>query len=114
MDSILTSIKKMLGLAEDYEHFDVDIIMCINSAFSTLSQLGVGPVNGFLISDKSSKWDDFASITSISNIENAKMYVYLKTRLIFDPPSNATMTESIKSTIAELEWRLNTQYETTT
>ena len=114
MDSILTSIKKLLGIAEDYEHFDVDIIMCINSAFATLSQIGVGPVEGFTISDKNSKWNDFASVTNIANIENAKMYVYLKTRLIFDPSSNATMTESIKSTVDELEWRLNTQYETTT
>lgn len=114
MESILTSIKKLLGIAEDYEHFDVDIIMCINSAFSTLSQLGVGPVNGFLISDKSSKWDDFASATNISNIENAKMYVYLKTRLIFDPPSSGIVTESISSSIKELEWRLNTQHETST
>ena len=114
MDSILTSIKKLLGIAEDYEHFDPDIIMGINSAFSTLSQLGVGPVGGFTISDKNSKWDDFASVTNISNIENAKMYIFLKTRLIFDPPSSGIVTESISSTIRELEWRLNTQYETTT
>lgn len=112
MESILTSIKKLLGIAEDYEHFDADIIMHINSAFSTLSQLGVCPVEGFTISDKNSKWSDFASVTSISNIENAKMYVYLKTRLIFDPPSSGIVTESITATIRELEWRLNTQYET--
>ena len=114
MDSILTSIKKMLGLAEDYEHFDTDITMCINSAFSTLSQLGIGPVEGFIISDKDSKWSDFAAVANISNIENAKMYVYLKTRLIFDPPTSGIVTDSITSTLRELECRLNTQYETTT
>lgn len=114
MDSILTSIKKMLGLAEDYEHFDMDIIIHINSAFLTLSQLGVGPVGGFTISDKNSKWSDFASATNISSIENAKLYVYLKTRLIFDPPTSGIVTESLKDAIRELEWRLNTQHETNT
>lgn len=114
MDSILTSIKKMLGLAEDYEHFDMDIIMHINSAFLTLSQLGVGPVGGFTISDKKTTWGDFASATSILSIENAKLYVYLKTRLIFDPPTSGIVTESLKDAIRELEWRLNTQYETNT
>ena len=114
MDSILTSIKKMLGLAEDYDHFDTDIIMHINSAFLTLSQLGVGPVGGFIISDKKTTWGDFALATNISSIENAKLYVYLKTRLIFDPPTSGIVTESLKDTIRELEWRLNTQYETNT
>lgn len=114
MDSILTSIKKMLGIAEDYEHFDMDIVMHINSAFSTLSQIGVGPVEGFVITDKTSKWSDFASATNLSNIENVKMYVYLKTRLIFDPPSSGVITDSITSTIRELEYRLNMQYETNT
>lgn len=114
MDSILTSIKKLLGIAEDYTHFDMDITMHINSAFSTLSQLGVVPVEGFTISDKNSKWSDFASVANISNIENVKMYVYLKTKLIFDPPTSGMVTDSITSTIRELEWRLNAQYETNT
>ena len=114
MDSILTSIKKLLGIAEDYEHFDVDIIMHINAAFSTLSQIGVGPVEGFTISGKDPKWSDFASVSNLSNIENVKMYVYLKTRLIFDPPASGIATESIKETIRELECRLNIQYETNT
>jgi hypothetical protein len=112
MESILTSIKKLLGIAEDYEHFDMDITMHINSAFSILGQLGVGPVEGFAISGKDSKWSDFAAVANISNIENAKMYVYLKTRLIFDPPTSGIVTDSIASTLRELECRLNTQYET--
>lgn len=114
MDSILTSIKKLLGITEDYEHFDVDIVMHINSAFSTLSQIGVGPVEGFTISGKDSKWDDFAQVSNVSNIENVKMYVYLKTRLIFDPPASGIATESVKDTIKELEYRLNVQCETNT
>lgn len=114
MESILTSIKKLLGITEDYTHFDVDIMMHINSAFSILSQIGVGPVSGFTISDKNSKWSDFATVANISNIENVKMYVYLKTRLMFDPPSSGFVTDSINKTIDELEWRLNTQYETNT
>lgn len=114
MESILTSIKKLLGMTEDYTHFDADIIMHINSAFSTLSQIGVGPITGFTISDKETMWSDFASVSNISNIENVKMYIYLKTRLIFDPPTSGFLTESINTTIKELEWRLNSQYETNT
>lgn len=112
MDSILTSIKKLLGITEDFEHFDIDVIMHINSAFSTLAQLGVGPVSGFTIFNKETKWEDFAAVSNISNIENVKRYVYLKTRLIFDPPANGVITDSIKEDIRELEWRLNVQYET--
>ena len=112
MDSILTSIKKLLGISEDYEHFDTDIIMHINSAFMVLAQIGVGPVEGFRISDKNSKWSDFASVANISNIESVKTYIYLRVRLIFDPPTSGIVTDSMTSMMKELECRLNTQYET--
>ena len=112
MDSILTSIKKLLGIAEDYTHFDVDIIMHINSVFLTLSQIGVGPVSGFTITDKESKWSDFASVSNIANIEAVKTYIYLKVRLIFDPPTSGIVMQSISDTLKELEYRLNVQYET--
>ena len=105
MDSILTSIKKLLGITEEYENFDQDIIMHINSAFMILNQLGVGPKSGFSISDKSSTWDEF--IPESSNLEAVKTYVHLKVRLMFDPPLSSSVIEAIKSQINELEWRLN-------
>ena len=105
MDSILTSIKKLLGVTEEYENFDQDIIMHINSAFMILNQLGVGPKSGFSISDKSSTWDEF--IPESSNLEAVKTYVHLKVKLMFDPPLSSTVIEAIKSQINELEWRLN-------
>ena len=105
MDSILTSIKKLLGITEEYENFDQDIIMHINSAFMILNQLGVGPKSGFSISDKSSTWDEF--IPERSNLEAVKTYVHLKVKLMFDPPLSSTVIEAIKSQINELEWRLN-------
>ena len=104
-DSILTSIKKLLGISEDYEHFDADIIMHINSVFMILTQLGVGPPDGFLIEDDSSVWSNF--IGDSSNIESVKSYVYLKVKLLFDPPLSSAAMEATKQLISELEWRLN-------
>lgn len=112
MDSILTSIKKLLGITEEYEHFDPDIIIHINSAFMILNQLGVGPEEGFAIEDKSSTWDEF--IPSGSNLEAVKTYVHLKVKLMFDPPLSSTVIEAIKSQINELEWRLNVSADTST
>ena len=107
MDSILTSIKKMLGISEEYEHFDTDITMHINSVFMVLNQIGVGPSKGFRIKDKNSTWNDFIGDSIM--LEAVKDYIYLRVKLVFDSTtlSGATI-ESIKQTIAELEWRLNT------
>ena len=105
MDSILTSVKKQLGIAEDYEHFDPDIIMHINSVFSILNQLGVGPPEGFSISDETSVWTDF--IGDSRKLELVKTYVYLKLRLIFDPPTSSAVMDAFKENIAELEWRIS-------
>lgn len=104
MESILTSIKKMLGISEEYEHFDPDIIMHINSVFMILTQMGVGSSKGFTIKDKTSKWTDFVS--DITKIESVKSYTYLKVKLLFDPPLSSSVTESINRMISELEWRL--------
>lgn len=104
-DSILTSIKKLLGITEEYEHFDVDIIIHINSVFMILKQLGVGPPDGFFISDKTSVWSDF--VDNSSDIESVKSYVYLKVKLLFDPPLSSAAMEAMKQLISELEWRLN-------
>lgn len=103
-DSILTSIKKLLGISEDYEHFDADIIMHINSVFMILTQLGVGPPDGFSIEDDSSVWSNF--IGDSSNIESVKSYVYLKVKLLFDPPLSSAAMEASNRLISELEWRL--------
>ncbi len=105
MESILTSIKKLLGIAEEYEHFDADIIMHINSVFSILTQLGVGPSNGFSIEDKEAKWHDF--IGEDNNIEMVKSYIHLKVKLLFDPPLSSAVMEAMNQMIMELEWRLN-------
>lgn len=103
MESILTSIKKLLGIAEEYEHFDPDIIMHINSVFMILNQMGVGPESAFIIHDASATWDEFAEE---GKIESVKSYVYLKTRLLFDPPQSSAVIESINRLIGELEYRL--------
>ena len=103
--SILTSIKKMLGVAEDYTEFDEDIITHINSVFLNLTQLGVGPEEGFMIEDDTAVWEDF--IDDSIQLQAVKTYVYLKVKLLFDPPLSSSVTESINRMIAELEWRLN-------
>lgn len=110
MESILTSIKKLLNIAEDYEYFDTDIIIHINSTFSTLNQLGVGPAEGFTIKDKTSVWTDFIP-ENHKEFESVKTYIYLKVRLIFDPPDKSSVLESTNRVINETEWRLNVAAE---
>lgn len=105
VDSILTSIKKLLGPEEIYEHFDADIIMHINSAFSTLTQLVVGPEEGFVIKDKTAIWTDF--IQDDKRLEFVKTYIYLKVKLVFDPPLSSSVLDAMNRQINELEWRLN-------
>lgn len=109
MDSILTSIKKLLGLDEDYEIFDMDIIMHINTVLSVLTQLGVGPSNGFSIIDKTATWTDF--VNDLSKIEMVKSYIYMRVRLLFDPPQSSAVIEVMNRQISELEWRLNVQVD---
>lgn len=111
MDSILTSIKKLLGISEDYTQFDDDIIMHINSVFLNLAQLGVGPSTGFSITDNMDEWSDFVDIEDNAQLQAIKTYVYLKVKLIFDPPLSSSVIESINRMIAELEWRLNVAVE---
>lgn len=110
MESILTSIKKLLGITEEYEQFDTDLIVHINSVFMILNQLGVGPKQGFVITDKSAVWNDFTS--GSLNVESVKTYVFLKVRLIFDPPQSSALIDSYNRQISELEWRLNVAVDT--
>jgi len=108
-DSILTSIKKLLGISAEYTHFDTDIIIHINTVFMTLNQLGVGPSEGFRIEDDAAIWDDY--IETDDNLDAVKTYIYLKVKLIFDPPLNSSVAETMKQAISEYEWRLNIQAE---
>lgn len=110
MESILTSIKKLLGIAEEYTHFDADIIMHINTVFMTLTQLGVGPTNGFVIENADTYWEDF--IADTTKLQAIKTYIYLKVRLVFDPSSLGSATlAAYERQIQELEWRLNVAAE---
>lgn len=106
-DSILTSIKKMLGIDETYEHFDKDLVMHINSVLAILTQLGVGPDNGFSISDKFAVWDDF--IPDSPKLGFVRSYMNLKVRLLFDPPLGSAVIEAINRQISELEWRIQVE-----
>lgn len=110
MESILTSIKKLLGIQEDYTHFDDDLIMHINSVFMILNQLGVGPEEGFIIEDDSAYWEDY--ISDPVKLQAVKSYIHLKVKLIFDPPASSTIMECYKQMINELEFRLNVAAET--
>lgn len=104
MESILTSIKKLLGIAEEYTHFDEDLIIHINSVFAALTQIGVGPSIGFTITDKYATWDDFISDNTC--LIPVKTYVHLKVKLLFDPPSSSAVMSSMERQISEFEWRL--------
>lgn len=109
MGSILLDIKKMLGLAPEYDAFDTDIIININSVFMVLNQLGVGPNKPYSINGSIETWSDFAP--DIDNVMALKTYIYLRVKLLFDPPSSSFVIESINKQIAELEWRLKSQKE---
>ena len=112
MESILTSIKKMLGISEEYTHFDADIIMHINTVFVTLKQIGVGPSKGFSIKDSSTTWDEY--ISEDLDLESVKTYIFLKVKLVFDPPASSIVTESFKRAASEIEWRLNIEVDSPT
>lgn len=107
--SILTSTKKVLGIEEDYKAFDVDIIMHINTAFSTLAQLGIGPHDGFSIEDDTPTWSDF--LGSDIRLNPVKSYIFLRVRLLFDPPGTSYLIESLRRQAEEMEWRLSAYRE---
>lgn len=105
MESILTSIKKLLGIAEEYTQFDADIIMHINSTCAILTQIGVGPSTGFMIDDVKATWDDF--LDDDPRVEMVKSYMGMKVRLLFDPPTSSAVMEALNRSISEFEWRLS-------
>lgn len=101
--SILTSIKKMLGIQEEETAFDTDITIHINSVLASLVQMGIGPEEGYSINGASEQWGDF--LQNDKRLESVKSYVYLKVRIIFDPPASSTILEAYKQQISEFEWR---------
>lgn len=104
--SILLTVKKMLGIAEEYHAFDIDITININSVFLSLNQLGVGPSKPFQITGEKETWDDVFPDGIVPGVQT---YVYLKTRLLFDPPTNSFLVDNMKKQIDELEWRMMVQ-----
>lgn len=110
-ESILISTKKVLGIGLDDDSFDLDVITHINSVFSDLQQLGLGPVEGFVILDEEAQWDDFEASPSIS--ASVKTYMYLKVRMLFDPPQTSYLIGAFEKQIQQVEWRLNVRREET-
>lgn len=108
-ESILNSVKKILGIGADYDAFDTDVIVHINSTFSTLNQLGLGPEEGFMIEDESAVWGDF--LLDDKRLNNVKTYVYLRVRVLFDPPTTGFTLTAMREQIQELEWRLSVYRE---
>lgn len=107
--NILDDVKTFLGLTSDYTVFDRDILININGAFSTLAQLGVGPVDGFTVGGTATLWSSFSDDQSVVNA--ARMYICMKTRLVFDPPNTGYLVGAYEKQIQELEWRLNMKRE---
>jgi hypothetical protein len=110
-ESILDSVKKSLQLSPEYDVFDPDIIMHINSVFSTLTQLGIGPATGFMIEDDQPTWDAFIGDTPALNM--VKTYTFLKVKIVFDPPGTSFHLDAIQKVIAEYEWRIHMYREIT-
>lgn len=109
MESILTSIKKMLGISEEYTHFDEVLITHINSALAVLGQLGVGPSEGFSIEDDGAVWSDF--VPDMAKLQFIKTYVCQKVKLLFDPPQSSAAIQALNESIKEFEWRINVQVD---
>jgi hypothetical protein len=117
--SILKSTKKMLGIGDDDESFDLDIITHINSAFSHLNDLGVGPEDGFVIDDDSEEWDDFLPDAdtdgkpNLVKLSKVKTVVFIRTKMVFDPSASSYLQDSMEKLLQEAEWRLSTNREST-
>ena len=108
-ESILNSVKKILGIAPDYDAFDTDIIIHINSVFASLNQMGLGPDEGFMIEDETTEWGSF--LLDDMRLNSVKTYIYLRVRVLFDPPTTGFTLTAIQEQIKEFEWRLNVYRE---
>lgn len=107
-DSILNSVKLQLGILPEYTVFDQQLILAINTAFSILHQLGVGPKDGYAIEDESNRWDEVVTKQSLNMV---KSYVFLKVKLLFDPPATSFVLEAYNKQLSEMEWRINSEVE---
>lgn len=107
-DSILNSVKLQLGILPEYTVFDQQLILAINTAFSILHQLGVGPKDGYAIEDESNRWDEVVTKQSLNMV---KSYVFLKVKLLFDPPATSFVLEAYNKQLTEMEWRINSEVE---
>lgn len=108
-ESIFLSTKKMLGISNEDSSFDSDLIMHINSVFSILNQLGVGPFDGFVITGEDETWDEFLVDDKKNRLQMIKSYMYQRVKIIFDPPSTGVLNEALERQIKELEWRIEVQ-----
>ena len=104
-ESILTSIKKLLGITEEYTDFDTDIIIFINSVFPVLQQLGIGPKEGFMINNSSETWKEYLGENEV-RFGWIKTFIYLKVKMVFDPPLSNSVIDSYERILKELEWRI--------
>lgn len=107
-DSILNSVKLQLGILPEYTVFDQQLILAINTAFSILHQLGVGPKDGYAIEDESNRWDEVVTKQSLNMV---KSYVFLKVKLLFDPPATSFVLDAYSKQLSEMEWRINSEVE---
>ena len=108
-ESILKTIKQLIGCPDDFEQFDLDLIVHINSAFATLTHLGVGPKEGYRIIGADNVWSEFED--NAQKLSLIKDYVYIKTRLLFDPPTSGSLMDILKEQLKEMEWRLYILYD---
>jgi hypothetical protein len=109
--SILKSIEQLLGIQEDDRTFDYDILVAINSILSVLTQIGVGPSEGFVIKGDTEMWTDFLPEND-PRMSSVRSYVYMRVKMLFDPPLSASVFEAMNTAIKEFEWRLNLEAET--
>lgn len=107
--SILLDTKKVLGINELYTAFDQDVMMHINSALSVIAQLGVGPAEGIMIFDETTAWDELTDGSRLLNM--VKSYVYLRVRLLFDPPATSFVLKAFEDQLREMEWRISIHRE---
>lgn len=111
-ESILNSVKKMLGIAEDYTHFDPELIMYINGELMHLNQIGVGSGNVFTITDSTDTWEDFIG-EDITQLPLIKPFIAGRVKLIFDPPQSSSAVQALNDQMKEYEWRLNVAVDPT-
>lgn len=106
MDSILGTIAKMLGIAENDTFYDIDLTVFINSAIMVLTDIGVGPDRGFSIVDRNATWNDYLG-EDVNQLESVKEFIYLKVKLVFNPPTSQSVIQAYNERLKELEYRLH-------